>query len=326
MISLCVIAKNEAHSIGEMLTSVRGLVSESIVVDTGSTDGTQEIATRHGARVIESAWPGDFAAARNVSLAHAKAPWIFVLDADERLDAASVATIHDAVRGERRGFFIERHHFVPALHEPLARSLSTDHPARALGAEGFFVTRDLRLFPNDDRVRFVGAVHESVEDALFVAGFPSDRLEATIAHLGPLISRRPIGEKLALYLALAERKARENPRDWRNWFHFAAELQTSGRHREAIETYQRAIALYAEYAPAWRQLSISLCALDEYGEALEALQRALHIEPGCVLSWNVMGSLLARLGHEQEATRCFETALSIDQANQTARMNLGLSK
>ena len=82
-LALCMIVKDEEAHLGCCLESVKGLVDEIVVVDTGSTDRTVEIARQYGARVFSYGWHDDFAAARNVSLSHAGADWILVLDADE---------------------------------------------------------------------------------------------------------------------------------------------------------------------------------------------------------------------------------------------------
>lgn len=89
-ISLCVIAKDEEQYLEDCLKSVAGAVDEICVVDTGSTDRTVEIAEKYGAKIGYHAWDGDFAAARNASLALATCDWILVLDADERLKPESV--------------------------------------------------------------------------------------------------------------------------------------------------------------------------------------------------------------------------------------------
>lgn len=84
-VSLCMIANNEEAHLARCLLSVDEVVDEIIVVDTGSSDCTREIAEAFGARVEAYAWTEDFAAARNVSLASASADWILILDADEAL-------------------------------------------------------------------------------------------------------------------------------------------------------------------------------------------------------------------------------------------------
>ena len=85
--SLCMIVRDEERYLAGCLESVVDLVDEIVVVDTGSTDSTPDIARRFGARVFNFQWVDDFSAARNESLRHATGEWIFWLDADERLDA-----------------------------------------------------------------------------------------------------------------------------------------------------------------------------------------------------------------------------------------------
>ena len=83
------IVKNEEANLPACLESVRGLFDEIIIVDTGSTDHTKEIAAAFGAKVFEFTWVDSFAAARNECLRHATGNWIFWMDADDRLDEAN---------------------------------------------------------------------------------------------------------------------------------------------------------------------------------------------------------------------------------------------
>ncbi|RKM61471.1 glycosyltransferase [Butyrivibrio sp. CB08] len=85
-ISLCMIVKNEEESLGRCLDSLKGIVDEMIIVDTGSTDRTKEIAASYGAKVLDFKWTGDFSEARNFSFSHASCDYIYSADADEELD------------------------------------------------------------------------------------------------------------------------------------------------------------------------------------------------------------------------------------------------
>ena len=82
-ISQCMIVKNEEANIERALSWGKGVVSEQIVVDTGSTDRTVEIAERMGAKIYHFEWIDDFAAAKNFAISKAKYEWIALLDADE---------------------------------------------------------------------------------------------------------------------------------------------------------------------------------------------------------------------------------------------------
>lgn len=86
-ISVCMIVKNEEEVLARCLDSVRGLWDELIIVDTGSTDRTIEIAESYGAKVLHYEWiaPGNKGDARNFGIAHAVSQWVVVIDADEVL-------------------------------------------------------------------------------------------------------------------------------------------------------------------------------------------------------------------------------------------------
>ena len=92
-LSACVITKNEEENIGTWLTSMKKIADEMIVVDTGSTDRTVEMAKEAGARVFHHAWQNDFAAAKNCALEKAKGDWILFLDADEYFSPQTIAKV-----------------------------------------------------------------------------------------------------------------------------------------------------------------------------------------------------------------------------------------
>lgn len=85
-VSLCMIVKNEEAVLARCLDSVADLMDEIIIVDTGSTDGTKEIARKYTERIYDFAWTGNFSDARNYSFSKASMEYIYCADADEELD------------------------------------------------------------------------------------------------------------------------------------------------------------------------------------------------------------------------------------------------
>lgn len=85
-ISLCMIVKNEEAVLARCLDSIHDLVDEIIIVDTGSTDRTKEIAARYTDQIYDFMWTNDFSAARNFSFSKANMDYIYAADADEMLD------------------------------------------------------------------------------------------------------------------------------------------------------------------------------------------------------------------------------------------------
>ena len=85
-LSVCMIAKNEAEVIGRCLDCVKSFADEIVVVDTGSTDNTKEIASRYTDNVYDFKWINDFAAARNFSFSKATKDYVMWLDCDDIID------------------------------------------------------------------------------------------------------------------------------------------------------------------------------------------------------------------------------------------------
>ena len=81
-ISLCMIAKNEESNLADCLNSAKGIADEIIIVDTGSTDRTKEIAKKFSVKIYDFRWVDDFSAARNESIRHSAKHWVLVLWSD----------------------------------------------------------------------------------------------------------------------------------------------------------------------------------------------------------------------------------------------------
>src|SRR5258708_4805428 len=104
MLSVCFITKNEEKWLGECIEHLRPLVTEFVVLDTGSTDRTIEIAKAKGAKVSTMPWPDDFSIARNESLTLATQPWILKIDPDERLSENDFEQIRALTHGDKVGY------------------------------------------------------------------------------------------------------------------------------------------------------------------------------------------------------------------------------
>lgn len=94
-ISLCMIVKNEERLLGQCLDCLAGLMDEMIIVDTGSSDRTKEIARSYTKKVFDFEWDGDFSKARNFSFSKATMEYIYCADADEILDAENINKFKD---------------------------------------------------------------------------------------------------------------------------------------------------------------------------------------------------------------------------------------
>jgi glycosyltransferase involved in cell wall biosynthesis len=141
------IVKNAQAGLAACLASVRDLVDEIIVVDTGSVDRTKAIALEYGALVVDFAWQDSFAAARNESLRHSAGKWILWLDADESLDETNrqrLRALLDSLGDENVAFLMRQ-------SSPLETSThATAH------------VDQVRLFRNLPEVHWQYRVHEQI--------------------------------------------------------------------------------------------------------------------------------------------------------------------
>ncbi|QDR82550.1 tetratricopeptide repeat-containing glycosyltransferase family 2 protein [Sporomusa termitida] len=192
-ISLCLIAKNEAHCLTHCLTSVRQLVDEIIVVDTGSTDATAAIAADYGAAVFQFSWTDDFSAARNYAISQARGQWILVLDADEVLEPLS------------------RHELVSYLQRTPAEGYYFEIISYLDGDNKTVNDYVVRLFKNKPAYRFSGSIHEQVAGSIQT----SQLLLApyTIHHYGYLPQESAIKHKFERNTAIIQKALRHNPQD-----------------------------------------------------------------------------------------------------------------
>lgn len=264
-ISLCMIAKDEEAFIEDCLQSVQGLVDEIVLVDTGSTDRTVEIAQRYGAKVVHHPWRDDFSDARNVSLQHATGDWVLWLDADERLDKASAEAIRNAIRDPQfAGYLIE---IVNEVGDQ--QNTST------------FVHRACRLFRRLPVTRFEGRIHEQVVPSLERNGYEVAYLKGVrIRHLGyrqDIVADRRKHERT---IRMLREEVQKNPNDLFQRFNLGNAYYVAGRYAEAVQELEPIvdrIEPYADHAAiGYVLLANALYPLGQYEQVLQVHERALR--------------------------------------------------
>lgn len=222
-LSLCMIVRDEEEMLPRCLEAVAGAVDEIVVVDTGSTDRTIEIARSFGARVVEQPWTGSFAEARNRSFDEAGGDWILYLDADEVLVAEDAARLRELTgRVWREAFYLVETNFTGDLEDGTA----VTHNA-------------LRLFRNRPEYRFEGRIHEQIAHRL-PGGLP-ERIEATtirMEHYGYLGHVRDAKEKSRRNVELLERQAAEGESSPFFHFNIGSEYAATGDAAAALRHFR----------------------------------------------------------------------------------------
>ncbi|MFM9277971.1 glycosyltransferase [Paenibacillus jiagnxiensis] len=211
-ISLCMITKNEEKYLPKCLSSVKHIVDEIIIVDTGSTDDTLAIAKSFGAKVIQMPWQNSFADARNRSFDEATGDWILWLDADEEMDADGTDKLkelltRDSVREQR----IEGIQFVFCNH------------LEGGGLEYNYVTRIVR---NRPQYRFEGRIHEQILPSMLRLDphLQLGQVDVHVHHYGYLTQNVIEQDKGRRNIALLQQAISEHPHYPYYYYYWSVEL------------------------------------------------------------------------------------------------------
>ncbi|MEE9260777.1 MAG: glycosyltransferase family 2 protein, partial [Candidatus Scalindua sediminis] len=147
-ISLCMIVKNEEKFLPTCLESIKDYVDEIIIVDTGSTDSTVEIARRYNAKIYHHAWENSFSKARNHSLKYATCDWILWLDADEEVDKKDAYKLKKVIKDP-----------VECETAPRANAIYLQMLDKSVEGQSDSIMNSRKIFRNHLGFHFEGIVH-----------------------------------------------------------------------------------------------------------------------------------------------------------------------
>lgn len=298
-ISACMIVKNEEELLPGCLESIRDWVDEIIVVDTGSTDRTVDIARQYGARVFHQPWTGDFSYHRNYSLQQASGDWIFIIDADERIVSDDVPLIRHGVD-------------------------QTEYAVLSLGVYNVYgrdakrvtYSNSVRFFRRDLNLHYEGIVHN---DLVIPKDQPILRTRVRLRHLGYDLDPERMKQKFERTHSLLLKQLEENPDNTYALFNYAELLRgvepviQPDNAREVLRAAGRVVELTSVDDPAKRHLhlmclnhvAVACLALGENERALEVCNRALAAKPNYLDALISRGMACHRLHRYPEATEQF---------------------
>ena len=219
-ISVCIIAKNEEERIGQCLSSVKPCGFEIVVVDTGSTDRTKEIASAYADKVLDFPWCDDFSAARNLSLREATHNWIFMIDCDETIKEIDV---------EELTYF--RKHLSDSVGSVSRENLVTENGVLTLNNTDY-----TERFFNKKLYRYTGIIHEQLTP-IHGKEMPALLLHATLLHTGYDMTPKEREAKFRRNFTLLEKQAGADPENPYLYYQL-------GKTCEILEDFSRACTYY----------------------------------------------------------------------------------
>lgn len=329
-LGLSMIVKNGAQDLRACLQSVSGFVEQMIVADTGSTDGTVEIAREMGATVIQVPWKDDFAQARNAALEPVTTDWVLVLDADEELDAEARRLIPRLLENKVGGYEVAIRNYLPVRY---ARTFdrtakpNVDPIERAKHAPAYTEHTNCRLFRRDLNIYFVGRVHELVEHQILAHGWKLGMANFHIHHFGMLAGERRLREKDNFYRQLGRIKVQERPDDPQAHIELGLqEYEHFQNYEEALRCFERALELAPNAKPAWLFTAMIHLEFGNDREALVALQFAQGDGPGQALAAHLRADALFNLGLFKEAREEYRRALRMSCNDAFVLSKLGMTE
>ncbi len=298
-VSACMIVKNEEVLLPGCLESIRNWVDEIIIVDTGSTDRTIEIAETYGARVYYREWDGDFSAARNFSLSKATCDWIFVIDADEEFVQEDVPKVRQA------------------LNQDEYRIVAIDvfNVNKETGATTSFLPSN-RFFRRDGNFYYDGIVHNQLH---YEPGEVILRVGIRLKHYGYDLSPEIMEKKLARSRELLEKQLTQKPDDPFVHFNYAQILRSynPAPDDEKCELLLKHAKLAADlsdtnpegtlhtHLQALHQIITTYIIQRKYEEAIEVCRQALQLKPDFLDALYSLAEIYARTEDYERAEEGF---------------------
>ncbi len=311
-ITLSMIVRNEERVLAACLESAKPFFTQIVVVDTGSTDSTIEIARSFGAEVYEMEWPESFAIARNESMRHATGGWVFWMDADDTLPwVTGEALVREAIRAPQHiGAFVV--------------------PVRFVNDDPVYGTRvdHVKLFRNRKGLSWEGRIHEQILGSIRDLGLEVGRLPVEVLHSGYDVSEEGQEKKRLRDSTLLQLDLNERPEHPFVLFNLGMTANHFGRHEEAIDWLTRSLAASGPNDSILRKTyalyAVSLRDLGRVDEALATCDEGLKVCPNDPELLFHRGLILARLGRPHEAVESYKAVLGQDIGDHFSSVDVGI--
>ena len=233
-ISLSMIVKNESQYLSKCLESVDGLVDEIIVVDTGSTDNTKDIARLYTDKIYDYVWNDNFADARNFALSKCSCEYILRLDGDESIRENAIEYLVKLINK----------HKPDVIMFPIVNYLEEPHAGKKTK---HVVSNTARIFKNLPTITYSGRVHEEITNSIEKLARTSEvtliNSDMAIEHFGYLKPKDIVDKKHFYYAELLNRDIESNPNDYRPYVSLAVHYWHKDNRTMAIELLEKAIVL-----------------------------------------------------------------------------------
>jgi len=304
-LTLCMIVKNEEAMLGDCLRSIDNIADQIVIVDTGSSDKTLEIAAKYDSEIFHFPWTGNFAEARNESIKYATSNWILWLDADERLNPTSIKELQK---------IIDKKPNQPEIYKINIRNYQK--------GDYHYISDAHRLFSNNFGIEFSGRIHEQISPSCNNNGGKEFATNIEILHYGYNLDEEGQRKKNARNRKLLEKMVAEQPDYAYGFYTLAQNYAMDKLHEKAVENFQKALqlnqlnkylnsSLLATYAE-------SLIALEQFDKARELISQSLEIEDEQTAGYYLLYKIAEKSGNFEDIEK---TILKLREVNNKVKQS-----
>jgi Tfp pilus assembly protein PilF len=328
-VELSMIVKNEESTLARCLETVRSIVDEIVIADTGSTDRTVQIARSYGARVVDVAWEDDFSKARNAALRHGRCDWVLFLDADELLDPVEAKEIAALVANPAvMGYDVPIWNYVSTLTTRMLNRPARRNPNRMEAVRhfpGYVEHVNVRLFRRHPEILFEGRVHEGVADGMKRKGLTVAPANFIVHHLGIAEDGPEHNRKMSYYQELGRKKLEEAPDDVLAHYELGlGELEHFHNPRGALQYFLHAIELKPDSSVLFTYAGMCLVRLGEAEKGLAVFETAERLGARDAVHREAMGDAQYHLERFGDARQSYEAAIAAGSESILLKGKLGV--
>ncbi|MBI4452019.1 glycosyltransferase [Candidatus Woesearchaeota archaeon] len=320
-ISLCIITKNEEKYLEQCLSSVKDLVDEMIILDTGSIDKTKEIAERFKAKLFDFKWTDDFSAARNESLRHATKDWILVMDADEVIDGKDLENVKNLIDSgnEFAGYQLEQRSYLENYFEGAYENKSEFGPVRKYP---FYISNFLvRLFRNKRGIHFKHRVHELAEDSMNEQKLGYAKTGIVIHHFGSLKERGLISSKVEMYSRMILHQLEEHPDSPRYAYQAARMCLGKNDLANALKFFRKTAKIDPHYKLVFSEIAKVYMRMNDKNKAVENFRKSMNANPDNPSPANNLAVVHMSMEKFEEAKEILEEQMKKHPENKALKYN-----
>jgi glycosyltransferase involved in cell wall biosynthesis len=297
------IVKNEEDCIARCLNSVKDVVDEIIIVDTGSSDKTIEICQSFQTKIEKFDWNGSFADARNYALEKATEEWILWLDADEELDKTDRQKLHEGTHFN--DYDVITLHLINYYGDQINKNNTTD-------------VAHTRLFRNNG-LKFINRMHERLD----LSNVPNERighLNVKVHHYGYLNPTMENKRKSERNIKMLERQIKDGENTYWAHYYIALEHYNKKQFEKGLERVNLSILTFLSKtvlppSMVYKLKYSILIAMGNFEEALSGIEKAIALYPDYVDLQFFKGMILYYLDEYEAAIKCFTNCIEIGEDN-----------